>query len=123
MNTAPGVHNKEPTVWPDGARPNQRYICKYIKIENTELYINNIQFRNIPFSNGNYQIVLFGELYTFLFLYPSEAHYEARSKGKLPLPTNIRPQWKWQAVEIFKYCRIKYNCKKLIGQAQGTECC
>ncbi len=39
-----GVLIKDPTVWLDGAKPPQRYICKYIKILIAQLCINDIWF-------------------------------------------------------------------------------
>ncbi len=49
---------KDPTIWLDGARPHQRYICKYIKIKIADCISMIYDLATKQFSDGKCLIVL-----------------------------------------------------------------
>ncbi len=64
-----GVLNKDPTVCLVGARPNKRYIFKYIKIKIAEYYINNICFGNKTIQQRKVPNNFVLELYSYVYRY------------------------------------------------------
>jgi hypothetical protein len=56
------VLNKDPTVFPHGARPPPRYVSKYIEIKIGEFYINDIQFGDKTIQQLNCRIDFYGKL-------------------------------------------------------------